>query len=63
MFTFVCVTGCKYGRGDGFVNGECDPATNQKTITLVLKRGNPQKCAPTEEVVKKCKGNFAASGR
>ncbi|ELU14015.1 hypothetical protein CAPTEDRAFT_227489 [Capitella teleta] len=48
-------SGCKYGKRDGFDAGECDPASGERTMTLVLKRGDPGVCAPTKEVKRPCR--------
>jgi hypothetical protein len=50
-----CPPGCKYGKRDGFEAGECDPATGEKSLTLVLKKGDTNTCPPTKEVRRPCR--------
>lgn len=46
---------CKYSRREGFEKSECDPATGEKTLTLVLKKGDPNTCPPTKEMKRPCR--------
>ena len=47
--------GCKYGKSEHSTRGDCNEKTNTQSLTLTLKSGDPQTCAQTWTVNRKCK--------
>jgi hypothetical protein len=53
--------GCKYTRPkrSNSTWSECDPVTRTKSITVALKRGDPDTCAPTKVISRNCRSKRA----
>ena len=47
-------SGCKYGKTELPTRGECNGETNTQLVTLTLKSGDPETCAQTWVVNRKC---------
>lgn len=46
------ILGCIYEKNGDW--SECDPTTNKRTKTKLLKTGNPEVCQPQKIVTKSC---------
>ena len=61
MYIYYFLGRCVYTK-KGAVKSECDSITNEKNITLVLKKGRDN-CAKTKVITRPCKKNRGKRNR